>query len=165
MKIEGEWYFADSTWGGNAWLLRGKSSLSTHNPWTNTYSSIPTLAQDNYDLKKAQFVHVERNAINAIKTEVEKVLNDYANQLADIGEVYVFNPSTLQMVGNDTEMAVAEKIKQLVSEKYEGNVSVSLSNHGYSSVKEFIENGLYIGYQQATDQPYFEYRNGTIERY
>ena len=166
VKVDGQWYFADSTWGSDQWLLRGQSVLTSHNPRTTLhFEPLPTLAENDYDISKAQFVHVERNAISAIKTEVEKVLNEYADQLASIDEVYVFNPSTLQMVGNDVETDVAEKIKQLVSEKYAGNVTVALSNHGYASVKEFVEKGLYICYQQAADQPYFEYRNGKIEKY
>ena len=167
VKIDNEWYFVDSTWGGN-YFLKGQSALNTHKPLQQQhFSPVPTLAQNDFNVQNTLFVDVEKNTINAIKEEVRKVLNYYSFSLNYIDEVYVSIPSKLQMVGSETDIDVAERIRKAIQGKIGGNgiVHVSLSNHGYNFVSEFLQNGLYIGYQQSEDSPYFEYRNGKIERY
>ena len=166
-NIDGEWYFADSTWGGT-YFFKGKSALNTHPPLQKQhFEPVPTLAEKDFNINDAVFVDVERNTINAIKEEVRKVLNYYLFSLDYIDEVYVSVPSKLQMVGSETDMDVAERIRKAIQGKIgeNGIAYVSLSNHGYNFVSQFLENGLYIGYQQSEDSPYFEYRNGKIERY
>jgi len=165
VKVDDNWYFADSTWGGS-WLLKGESALTSHRArQTQHFDQLPTLAKVDYNLNDAKFVHVEKNTINAVKEEVKKILNEYAANLDSIDEVYVFEPSDLKMVGSETDMAIAEKIRTVIQGKYDGVITVALSNHGYNSVAEFLENGLYIGYQQSSDSPFFDYRNGKIEKY
>ena len=166
VKADGQWYFVDSTWGSDRWLLKGQSSLTSHKPRTTQhFEPVPTLSETDYNLNDAKFVHVEKNTINAVKEEVKKILNEYAANLDSIDEVYVFEPSDLKMVGSETDMAIAEKIRTVIQGKYDGVITVALSNHGYNSVAEFLENGLYIGYQQSSDSPFFDYRNGKIEKY
>lgn len=164
-KIGDEWYFADSTWGGT-YFFKGKSALNTHPPLEKTHFEVlPELADKDFNLNDAVFVDVERNTINAVKEEVRKVLNYYSFSLDYIDEVVVFEPSNLRMVGSETDMDVAERIRAAIKGKFNGTVSVMLTNNGYNFVSQFLENGLYIGYQQSEDSPFFEYRNGKIERY
>ena len=76
----------------------------------------------------------------------------------------MFEPTSFEFVGNDVEKAILEEIRQAVKGKFTGSLTINLSNNNYTTVDEFMNYGLYIGYQ-ADNAPYFEYSLGKVSRY
>ena len=90
VKVDGEWYFADSTWEANHWLLLGQSSLKSHKPW-NTYGKIPTLATADYDRQALKFdasvfdvVEEEEEVVTEEQITAEAKLEGLKEALADL---------------------------------------------------------------------------------
>lgn len=158
MKVDGEWYFADSTWGTDRWLLKGVSSLSTHKHW-QTFATMPQLAENDYDLSKTKFNGAEADATYAtVVNVVKEVLEEHVHELDQIDDVYMIEPSTIEFVGNEVEEAVAEEIREGMEGNFTGSLSVVLRDYdSFATVEEFLTEGLTVGYQASDDTPYYYY--------
>ena len=168
VNVDDQWYMVDSTWGGNNWLLKGQSSLQNHKPRkTQHFDPVPTLAVEDYNLTKAIFKSdqtIAKETIDMSLSVVRDVLNKYTNEFSKIDQVYMFEPTSFEFVGNDVEKAILEDIRQAVKGKFTGSLTIILSNNHYTTVDEFMKDGLYIGCQ-ADNAPYFEYSLGKVSRY
>lgn len=171
VKADDNWYFVDSTWGSNRWLLKGQSSLTSHKPRTN-FATMPTLSETDYNLDDTVFSVEKYNETVANETYqmtvsvVEDVLNKHADQLSQIDQIYMFEPTTLEYVGNEVEEAIVDEIRQAVKGKFTGTLAVSIANFGnYTTVDEFMTEGLNIGYQASDDTPYYSYTSSGVTVY
>jgi len=173
VKADGQWYFVDSTWGSDRWLLKGQSSLTSHKPRTTQhFEPVPTLSETDYNLNDAIFSIEKYNETVANETYemtvsvVEDVLNKYADKLSQIRQIYMFEPTTLDFVGNEVEEAIVDEIRQAVKGKFTGTLAVSIANFGnYTTVDEFMTEGLNISYQASDDTPYYSYTSSGVTVY
>ena len=162
-KIDGEWYLVDSTWGGNSWLLRGKSSLSSHNPWNNSYGVVPKIAENNYDLNKTKFNVAEAN-VNDVVQAVEDVLSDKSVKLSDIKAIVAGNPVNESYRGLKAEVQVKEMLEQKFA-NIEGTFEIVIHNStGSETVDEMIERDLTITYQLDGNKDTYTYKQGEIKK-
>ena len=168
VNVDNQWYMVDSTWGGNNWVLKGQSSLQNHKPRkTQHFDPVPTLAVEDYNLTKAIFKSdqtIAKETIDMSLSVVRDVLNKHTNEFSEIDQVYMFEPTSFEFVGNDVEKAILEDIRQAVKGKFTGSLTIILSNNHNTTVDEFMKDGLYIGCQ-ADNAPYFEYSLGIVSRY
>jgi len=171
VKADNQWYFVDSTWGTDRWLLKGQSSISSHAPRTN-FATMPTLSETAYNLADTAFTvekyseTVANEAIQMTISAVENVLNNHADELSQMNQIHMFEPTTLDFVGNEVEEAIVDEIRQAVKGKFTGMLSVNISSSGNSTtVDEFMEQGLSIGYQASDDTPYYFYNLGEVTVY
>ena len=166
-KIDGEWYLVDSTWGSNTWLLRGKSSLSSHNPWKNSYGVLPTIAEKDYDLSKTKFNVAEADAkdnINQVVQAVKDVLSDKSVKLSDIKAIVAGNPVNESYRGLKAEVQVKEMLEQKFA-NIEGTFEIVIHNStGSETVDEMIERDLTITYQLDGNKDTYTYKQGEIKK-
>lgn len=173
VQVDDQWYFVDSTWGSNRWLLKGQSSLTSHKPRkTQHFEPIPTLFETDYNLNDTAFSvekyneKVANETIQTVISKVTDVLNKHANELSEIEHLYMFEPTSLVFKGNAVENAISADIKEAVKGTFKGSLAVDISNYGkYTDAAELLENELRIGYQASDDTPYYYYKQGQIEVY
>ena len=68
---------------------------------------------------------------------VRDVLNKYTNEFSKIDQVYMFEPTSFEFVGNDVEKAILEDIRQAVKGKFTGSLTIILSNN-HSNVNQYL---------------------------
>lgn len=114
----------------------------------------------------------EHNADVADKTYatvvsvVTDVLTEHAGQLAQIEKIYMLEPETFHYVGNDLEEIIVEEIREGIKGKFTGSLSVVLTDYAnFTTVDEFMEQGLSVGYQASDDTPYYSYHLGKLTVY
>lgn len=177
MKVDGQWYFADSTWGSDRWLMRGQSSLTSHKPW-NTYGKIPELSVEDYDREALKFdasvfdvveeeKEVTEEQINngaadatysTVVNVVKEALENHGHELDQLRQVYMIEPSTIEFEGNEVEEAIAEEIRVGMEGNFTGSLSVVVTDYdNFTTVEEFLTEGLTVGYQASDDTPYYYY--------
>lgn len=162
MKVDGEWYFADSTWGSNRWLLKGESSLSSHRRY-NTFPTMPTLAKADYNLNKATFNVAEAN-VNEIVEVVKEVLSDKSVKLNNIKAIVAGNPVNDKYAGMKAELAVKDKLEQAFA-NIDGTFEIVIHNSTDSkTVDEMIERDLTITYQLDNGKETYTYKKGKITK-
>ena len=173
VQVDGQWYFVDSTWGTDKWLLKGQSSLTSHKPRkTQHFDQLPTLAKVDYNLNDAIFSVEKYNETVANETcdmtvsVIRDVLNNHADELAQIDQIYMFEPTTFEYVGNEVEEAIADEIREAVTGNFTGTLAVTLTNFGeFTTVDEFMTEGLSVGYQASDDTPYYYYTSEGVTVY
>lgn len=89
---------------------------------------------------------------------VESVLNKYVDRLGEIDQIYMIEPATLEYVGNELEETIVAEIREAVRGNFTGTLSVVLTNYGeFSTVEEYMTQGLSIGIQASEDGAYYYY--------
>ena len=171
VKADGQWYFVDSTWGSDRWLLKGQSSLTSHKK-RDSFNVMPTLSETDMNLEDTVFSvenyneKVANETIQTVISKVKDVLNKHADELSEIKHVYMFEPTSLVFEGNEVENAISAEIREAVKGTFTGSLTVDIGNYEkYATVGELLENDLRIGYQASDDTPYYYYQQGQIAEY
>lgn len=166
MNIDGKWYFADSTWGSNRWLLKGESSLKSHRRY-NTFPKMPTLSKTDYDLSLTKFnandVEANENIDQIIKV-VKDALNDNKVNIAGIRAIVAGNPANTTFSGMDTEVYVKNIIEKQFA-NIPGTFEIVIHNSTDSTTAdEIINNNLTITYQQEDGGTTYTYKKGKVSK-
>lgn len=175
LEIEGQWYFADSTWGGG-YLLKGESSLSYHKPLEKVHFEVlPTLAKENYDLSKAVYVpeevveevvlseeEVAEQNINKIVQVVKNVLSEV--DLSELKAIVAGNPVNTTYAGTVAEVAVKDALEAQFAD-IDGTFEIVLHNSTDSTTAdEMVARDLTITYQLDGSQDTYTYKKGNIKK-
>ena len=97
--------------------------------------------------------------INQIRQALATALGEV--DFKAISDIYLIQPEIAGYQGNEIDMKVVSKAKELLK-KVPGKYSVVLNSGNYETVEELLNHNLYISYQQADGKPFYTYQNGTI---
>lgn len=136
VKIDHTWYFLDTTWRNDTWLLRGQSVLSSHQPRTTQhFSPLPTLSETDYNLTAAVFVArkytepIDDETYQMAVKAVKEIFDKYATKISDIKDIYRFEGDTVHHVGNEIETVIYREIRKAIKEHFTGSLPIEILNY------------------------------------
>lgn len=165
VKVDDEWYFFDTTWGG-PWQFKGKSSLTSHNPRkTQHFEPIPELADADYDLNLTKFDYADANVRDNIDNIVQVVKDTLGGvKLSDIKAIVAGNPINEKYAGTSAELAVKNKMEQAFA-NIDGTFEIVIHNSTDSkTVDDMIKRDLTITYQLDGSEDTYTYKKGEIKK-
>jgi len=161
MELDGKWYFADSTWGGNQWLLKGESSLTSHKRYSPM--PMPELAKADYDLSKTVFNVAEENVKDVVEV-VKEVLSDKSVKLNNIRAIVAGNPVNKEYSGTTAETAVKNKLEQAFA-NIDGTFEIVIHNStGSKTATDVVAKDLTVTYKLDNGKETYTYKNGKITK-
>ena len=170
VKVNGKWYLADTTWGGQNWYLRGEVENHKAN---QTYHIMPTLEKEGVPYKWGQYPGVWITIEDQVLMTIGETFNpkEYIKELGDIYDSdlrdavkIIYNDVNTQEAGSytviyqvenkdgqkaESELKVkvidAERVLPSGLDKLSGNLAVQPVSL-YLDGEEFpYENGLFVG--------------------